>query len=77
MFKTIVFGTLVGTRDRCLLGEPDRRHPFQPGYAPPRLDPPVVCPGFGFGRFIDKALIKIVGGFQDLPYMHALVIRWR
>ena len=49
-FRTVVFGTLVGTRGRCLLGEPNRRRSFWPGHAPPRPDPPAVCPDFGFGR---------------------------
>ena len=52
---------LVGTRDRCLLGEPNCRRPFRPGHAPPRPDPLVVCPGFGLGRFCFK--------FPDMPCM--------
>ena len=40
-FRTVVFGSLVGTRVKCLLGEASRRCPFRPGHAPPRPDPPV------------------------------------
>ena len=56
MFKTCVFDALEGTRDSCLLGEPFCRRRVLPGpappprRAPPRPDPPVVCPGFGFDR---------------------------
>ena len=35
-FRRAVFGTQLGTRDRCPLGEPNRRHPFRPGPAWPR-----------------------------------------
>ena len=61
-FRTVALGTLVGTKDRCLLGEPNRRRPTRPrpGLAPlPRRAPPrpdllVVCPGFGLGRSWNK-----------------------
>ena len=53
MFRTVVFDTLVGTRNTCFLGEPNRRRPFRPSHAPFRPDPPVVCSGFGLGKLSD------------------------
>ena len=50
MFRTVVFVTLVGTKDKCIQGGPNRRRPFRPGDAPPRPDPPVICPGFRLGK---------------------------
>ena len=35
-FRRVVFGTLLGTRDRCPLGGPNRRRSFRPGPAWPR-----------------------------------------
>ena len=35
-FTRVLFGTLLDTRDRCPLGEPNRRRPFRPGPAWPR-----------------------------------------
>ena len=57
MFQRRVFDVLGGTRDACLLGELFCRHPVPPRPAPPlrrapRPDPPVVCLGFGFDRFL-------------------------
>ena len=53
-WRQFFFIILVNTRDRCLLGEQNRRRPFRPGHAPPRCDPPVVRPSFGLGRFFVK-----------------------
>ena len=59
MFRTVVFDALEGTRDGCVLCEQTRRRPIQPGLpspaAPPCAAPPdpsVVCPDFGFDRFV-------------------------
>ena len=41
---TVVAESLEGKNVRCPLGEQTRR-------APPRPDPPVVCPGFGLDKF--------------------------
>ena len=35
-FTRVLFGTLSGTKERCPLGEPNRRRPFRPGPAWPR-----------------------------------------
>ena len=57
MFRTVVFDALEGTRDGCVLREQTCRRLTLPGpprpAAPPcaaRLNPPDMCPGFGFDR---------------------------
>ena len=59
LFRTVVFDALGGARDGRVLCEQSRRRPILPGpprpAAPPcaaRPDPPVVCPGFGFDKFL-------------------------
>ena len=59
LFTTVVFDALGCTRDGCVLRKQTRRHPILPGLprpaAPPcaaRPDPPVVCPGFGFHKYL-------------------------
>ena len=69
-FRRRVFDALEGTRDACLLGEQFCRRPVLPDPAPPprrapRPDPPVVCPGFGFDKFIERFSIA----FPDMPCM--------
>ena len=54
-FRKCFFDALDGTRDICLLGEMFCRRPVLLCPAPPprrapRLEPPVVCPGFGFDK---------------------------
>ena len=51
-----LFDALEGAKDSCLLGEQFCWHlvlpdPVLPLRRAPRLDPPVVCPGFGLDRF--------------------------
>ena len=55
-FRRRVFDALGGTRKDCILGGQFCWHTVLPDPAPPhrrapRRDPPVVCPGFGLGRF--------------------------
>ena len=59
VFRTVVFDALEDTRDGCVLRGETRRRSILPGPPCPaaplcaaRPDPPVVCPGFGFGRFV-------------------------
>ena len=65
-FRTVVYGTLVGTRVRCLLGEPNRRRPFRPGPIWPRRRavhrPAPTRPWYV--RVLDSA-----GKFPDMPCM--------
>ena len=56
-FRRRVFDALGGARDACLLGKLFCRRPVLLGPAPPpgrapRPDLLVVCPGFGFDRFL-------------------------
>ena len=56
-FRRRLFDAWGGTRDACLLGVLFCRRPVLLGSAPPprrapRPDPPVVCPGFGFDRWV-------------------------
>ena len=57
-FRKVVFDALGDERVACFLGGQTRRRPVRPGparppgRAPPCRDPPVVCPGFGFDRYI-------------------------
>ena len=55
-FSRIVYDAPEGKRNGCFLGKPTRRPPVLPRTAPPlrrappRPDPPVLCPGFGFDK---------------------------
>ena len=57
-FTTVVFGTLVDTRDGCLLGEPNRRRPFRPGPAWRRCRA-VPCPARGMSGFWTRQVLFV------------------
>ena len=65
MFRTVVFDVLEDTRDGCVLRRETRRRPILPGPPCPaaplcaaRPDPPVVCPGFGFDKYLTETIVS-------------------
>ena len=67
-FRTVVFDTLVCTRDTCLLGEPTRRRLFRPGHTPPRPDSPRPARGT-YVWFLKSASFAKIVGIQCVNYI--------
>ena len=68
-FRILFLDVLVDKRDACFLGVLFCRRSFLLGPAAPRLDPPVVCPSFGFDRY---NYILQVHSRSHLQYGHHL-----